>query len=104
MRSDDSLIHVQPAVTHFILERIVDRTIKAYKRFLLYIVKHVFQIGGPELVKQLLNKTYDIKRPEVIAIYLDGEPAKGVSSPEARAVWMIPTNVMSWDVSLSNLI
>ena len=34
--------------------------------------------GGPELVKQLLNKTYDIKRPEVIAIYLDGEPAKGV--------------------------
>ena len=34
--------------------------------------------GGPELVKQLLNKTYDIKRPEVIVIYLDGEPAKGV--------------------------
>lgn len=34
--------------------------------------------GGPELVKQLLNKTYDIKRPEVIAIYLDGEPVKGV--------------------------
>lgn len=34
--------------------------------------------GGPELVKQLLNKTYDIKMPEVIGIYLDGEPAKGV--------------------------
>ena len=34
--------------------------------------------GGPELVKQLLNKTYDIKRPEVIAVYLDGEPIKGV--------------------------
>ena len=34
--------------------------------------------GGPELVKQLLNKTYDIKKPEVIGIYLDGEPAKGV--------------------------
>ncbi len=34
--------------------------------------------GGPELVKQLLNRTYDIKRPDVIAIYLDGEPAKGV--------------------------
>ncbi len=34
--------------------------------------------GGPELVKQLLNKTYDIKRPEVVAIYLDGEVAKGV--------------------------
>ena len=34
--------------------------------------------GGPELVKQLLNKTYDIRMPGVIAIYLDGEPAKGV--------------------------
>ncbi len=34
--------------------------------------------GGPELVKQLLNKTYDINMPEVIAIYLKGEPAKGV--------------------------
>ena len=34
--------------------------------------------GGPELVKQLLNKTYDIKMPEVIAIYLDGEVQAGV--------------------------
>ena len=34
--------------------------------------------GGPELVKQLLNKTYDIKMPGVVAIYLDGEPAIGV--------------------------
>ena len=34
--------------------------------------------GGPELVKQLLNKTYDIRMPGVIAIYLDGEPARGV--------------------------
>ena len=34
--------------------------------------------GGPELVKQLLNKTYDIKLPGVVAIYLDGEPVKGV--------------------------
>lgn len=34
--------------------------------------------GGPELVKQLLGKTYDIKMPDVIAIYLDGEPIKGV--------------------------
>jgi aconitate hydratase len=34
--------------------------------------------GGPELVKQLLNKTYDIKMPGVVAIYLTGEPAKGV--------------------------
>lgn len=34
--------------------------------------------GGPELVKQLLNQTYDIKRPEVIAVYLRGKPRKGV--------------------------
>ncbi len=34
--------------------------------------------GGPELVKQLLNKTYDIDRPEVVLIYLDGEPVNGV--------------------------
>ena len=34
--------------------------------------------GGPELVKQLLNQTYDIKRPEVIAIHLTGTPKRGV--------------------------
>ncbi|MCI6857712.1 MAG: hydratase, partial [Eubacterium sp.] len=34
--------------------------------------------GGPELVKQLLNQTYDINRPDVIGIYLTGEPVKGV--------------------------
>lgn len=34
--------------------------------------------GGPELVKQLLNRTYDIKRPGVIAIYLKGKPKHGI--------------------------
>ncbi len=34
--------------------------------------------GGPELVKQLLEQTYDINMPEVVGIYLTGEPAKGV--------------------------
>ncbi len=34
--------------------------------------------GGGELVKQLLGKTYDVARPGVVAVYLDGEPAKGV--------------------------
>lgn len=34
--------------------------------------------GGPELVKQLLGRTYDIKRPDVIAIYLTGKPKHGV--------------------------
>lgn len=34
--------------------------------------------GGPELVKQLLNQTYDINMPEVVGIYLTGAPIKGV--------------------------
>ena len=34
--------------------------------------------GGPELVKQLLERTYDIPMPGVIGIYLDGEPMPGV--------------------------
>lgn len=34
--------------------------------------------GGPELVKQLLKRTYDIKYPEVVAIYLEGKPKPGV--------------------------
>ena len=34
--------------------------------------------GGPELVKQLLCKTYNIKRPEVVGVYLKGQPKAGV--------------------------
>ena len=34
--------------------------------------------GGGELVKQLLEDTYDINRPQVIAVYLTGAPSKGV--------------------------
>ena len=34
--------------------------------------------GGPELVKQLLEQTYDIDMPEIVGIYLTGEPIKGV--------------------------
>ncbi len=34
--------------------------------------------GGPEIVKQLLCKTYDINRPEVVGVYLIGSPQKGV--------------------------
>ena len=34
--------------------------------------------GGPALVKQLLNRTYDINMPGVIGIYLKGKPVKGV--------------------------
>ncbi len=34
--------------------------------------------GGPELVKQLLKNTYDIKTPDVVLVYLTGKPKKGV--------------------------
>ncbi len=34
--------------------------------------------GGPELVKQLLGKTYDIDMPGVTGVYLTGTPQKGV--------------------------
>jgi aconitate hydratase len=34
--------------------------------------------GGGELAKQLVRRTYDIPYPEVIAVYLEGQPAAGV--------------------------
>ncbi|MDD6022649.1 MAG: hydratase [Oscillospiraceae bacterium] len=34
--------------------------------------------GGPELVKQLLGRTYDIDLPPVVGIYLTGKPRPGV--------------------------
>ncbi len=34
--------------------------------------------GGPEIVKQLLQRTYDVAYPEVVAVYLEGQPVKGV--------------------------
>ncbi len=44
--------------------------------------------GGPELVKQLLNKTYDIDLPKVICIYLTGKPENGVG-PQDVALALI---------------
>ena len=34
--------------------------------------------GGPEIVKQLLSATYDIAAPQVVLVYLTGEPRQGV--------------------------
>lgn len=34
--------------------------------------------GGGELVKQLLNNTWDINAPEVVLVWLEGAPRKGV--------------------------
>ena len=44
--------------------------------------------GGPELVKQLLNKTYDIKYPDVVAVILRGAPRRGVG-PQDVALTII---------------
>ncbi len=44
--------------------------------------------GGPELVKQLLNKTYDIAMPEVIAVNLKGKPKAGIG-PQDVALALI---------------
>ena len=44
--------------------------------------------GGPELVKQLCKRTYDIARPEVVAVYLTGKPAHGVG-PQDVALALI---------------
>ena len=34
--------------------------------------------GGPELAKQLLGKTYDVSRPEVVCVWMEGAPRPGV--------------------------
>ena len=39
--------------------------------------------GGPELVKQLLMNTYDLKSPEVVLVYLTGAPRPGVGPHDA---------------------
>ena len=37
-----------------------------------------FGEGGPELVRQLLQNTYDIAEPEIVLVWLTGTPAQGV--------------------------
>lgn len=37
-----------------------------------------FGEGGPELVKQLVGRTYDLPYPEVVAVFLEGSPQPGV--------------------------
>lgn len=44
--------------------------------------------GGPELVKQLLGKTYDLKRPETVLVWLTGKPTPGVG-PQDVALALI---------------
>jgi aconitate hydratase len=44
--------------------------------------------GGPEIVKQLLERTYDLACPEVVAVVLNGRPAPGVG-PQDVALALI---------------
>lgn len=44
--------------------------------------------GGPELVKQLLKNTYDVNAPEVVLVYLEGAPKKGVG-PQDVAIALV---------------
>lgn len=44
--------------------------------------------GGPELVKQIIGKTYDVTYPDVIAVNLKGAPRKGVG-PQDVALCLI---------------
>ena len=44
--------------------------------------------GGGELAKQLLGKTYDVARPDVVAVYLTGTPSYGVG-PQDVALALI---------------
>lgn len=47
-----------------------------------------FGEGGPELVKQLLGRTYDIPSPQVVLCYVTGETKRGVG-PEDVALAMV---------------
>ncbi len=44
--------------------------------------------GGGELVKQLLNNTWDINAPEVVLVWLEGEPRRGIG-PHDVAMSMV---------------
>ena len=44
--------------------------------------------GGGEIAKQLLSQTYDIRRPQVVAVRLTGKPKKGVG-PQDVALTLI---------------
>ena len=59
--------------------------------------------GGPELVKQLLRNTYDIKAPEVVLVYLTGTPKKGIGPHELPSHWSAqPSATASSRIRFSN--
>ncbi len=50
--------------------------------------------GGGELVKQILNQTYDISYPDVVGIYLKGAPRAGIG-PQDIAIALITATFKS---------
>ena len=53
--------------------------------------------GGGELVKQLLENTYDVAAPEVVLVYLEGAPRKGVG-PQDVAIALVAATFPNGDV------
>jgi len=53
--------------------------------------------GGGELVKQLLENTYDVPAPEVVMVYLEGKPRKGVG-PQDVAIALVAATFPKGDV------
>ncbi|MBQ3920988.1 MAG: hydratase, partial [Firmicutes bacterium] len=53
--------------------------------------------GGGELVKQLLENTYDVAAPEVVLVWLEGKPKKGVG-PHDVAIALVAATFPNADV------
>ena len=53
--------------------------------------------GGGELVKQLLENTYGVAAPEVVMVYLEGKPRKGVG-PQDVAIALVGATFPNGDV------
>ena len=53
--------------------------------------------GGGELVKQLLENTYDVAAPEVVLVWLEGTPPKGVG-PQDVALALVGETFPNGDV------
>ena len=53
--------------------------------------------GGGELVKQLLENTYDVAAPEVVMVYLEGKPRRGVG-PQDVAIALVGATFPNGDV------
>ncbi len=53
--------------------------------------------GGGELVKQLLKNTYDVAAPEVVLVWLEGKPKKGVG-PQDVALALVAATFPNGDV------